>query len=879
MKKIFILFVIATILFGCSEEYDDSGLRNDLNDLENRVEKLEELCKQMNTNISSLQSIVTALQSNDYITSVSPAVEDGRTIGYVISFAINDPITVYHGSKGTDGTTPQIGVKQDGGIYYWTLNGEWLTDDQDNRIKAQGMDGTNGKSAYDLAVEKGYSGTLDEWLASLKGSNGNDGDDGKSAYELAVEKGYKGTLEEWLASLNGTNGDNGKSAYELAVEKGYNGTLDEWLESLKGSNGNDGNDGKSAYELAVEKGYTGTLEEWLESLKGINGITPKLKIEHDYWYVSYNGGESWTSVGKAVGENGQNGDSMFQDVDYTSNPDYVIFTLNNGCQIKLPTWSAFEALQTLCNQVNTNLSSLQSIVTALQDNDYITSVDPLTEDGKVVGYTIKFAKSNPIVIYNGKDGNNGTVPAIGVKKDTDGIYYWTLDGKWLTDDSDNKIQAQGIDGNEGATGATPKLKIENGYWFVSYNDDDSWVQLGKATGEDGKDGDNIFKSVTQDENNVYFNLTNGSTITIPKSGQSMDPNIIQFEDENVKKICVALWDTDGDHELSIEEAAAVKTIQTVFKDNTDIQLFNELKYFTGLTSIDGWAFGTCTNLWRITIPVNVVSINENAFSGCKQLKRVMFEKGSKLKTISRCFYACPLIAIEIPASVESIENHAFDWPSSTLTSVTFEEGSRLFSIGEDAFSDTPLTSIEIPASVERIGKRAFANSQIESIIFHKGSKLQIIEGTKAGERNLDGVFSNCKSLKSIEIPANVHTIKSAAFKGCTALKTVTFETGSKLITIESGYGDGSGYYGAFSNCGLEIVDASACTEIRTLGQYAFTHGNYYYNLLLKIGTKIPPICYDRTFPDKIKIQVPIGCADVYRKADYWKNGTITEFSE
>lgn len=319
MKKIFTLFVIATILFGCSEEYDDSGLRNDLNDLENRVEKLEELCKQMNTNISSLQSIVTALQSNDYITSVSPAVENGRTIGYVISFAKNDPITVYHGSKGTDGTTPQIGVKQDGGIYYWTLNGEWLTDDQDNRIKAQGMDGTNGKSAYDLAVEKGYSGTLDEWLASLKGSNGNDGDDGKSAYELAVEKGYKGTLEEWLASLNGTNGDNGKSAYELAVEKGYNGTLDEWLESLKGSNGNNGNDGKSAYELAVEKGYKGTLEEWLESLKGINGIngiTPKLKIENGRWLLSMNGGETWEDIGQATGEDGKDGkDGIFKSVD------------------------------------------------------------------------------------------------------------------------------------------------------------------------------------------------------------------------------------------------------------------------------------------------------------------------------------------------------------------------------------------------------------------------------------------------------------------------------------------------------------------------------------------------------------------------------------
>ena len=58
--------------------------------------------------------------------------------------------------------------------------------------------------------------------------------------------------------------------------------------------------------------------------------------------------------------------------------DYVIFTLSNGTQIKLPTWSAFEALQRLCNETNTNLSALQTIVTALQNNDYITSVDPVS---------------------------------------------------------------------------------------------------------------------------------------------------------------------------------------------------------------------------------------------------------------------------------------------------------------------------------------------------------------------------------------------------------------------------------------------------------------------------------------------------------------------
>ncbi|UKI40105.1 MAG: DUF4988 domain-containing protein [Alistipes putredinis] len=129
----------------------------------------------------------------------------------------------------------------------------------------------------------------------------------------------------------------------------------------------------------------------------------------------------------------------------------------------------------------------------------------MTENGKVVGYTIKFAKSNPIVIYNGKDGANGVdgnTPVIGVKKDTDGIYYWTLNGEFIVADG-QKIKAQGTDGSDGADGSdgndgqdgtngkdgvTPKLEIRDGYWFVSYDNGSNWTQLGKATGEDGTDG-------------------------------------------------------------------------------------------------------------------------------------------------------------------------------------------------------------------------------------------------------------------------------------------------------------------------------------------------------------------------------------------------------
>ena len=66
---------------------------------------------------------------------------------------------------------------------------------------------------YDVFValtEKGYTGTFEEWVASLAGKDGEDGKDGadgKSAYELAVEKGYEGTVEEWLISLVGAPGE------------------------------------------------------------------------------------------------------------------------------------------------------------------------------------------------------------------------------------------------------------------------------------------------------------------------------------------------------------------------------------------------------------------------------------------------------------------------------------------------------------------------------------------------------------------------------------------------------------------------------------------------------------------------------------------------
>ena len=124
MKKLLTLFAIAlaVVVSSCSK-FDDSAIwdklneqEQTLNDHEKRIAALEELCKQMNTNINALQTLVEALEKRDYITNVSPVREDGVVVGYTISFASSDTNTIYNGKDGKDGVngqdgyTPQIGI-------------------------------------------------------------------------------------------------------------------------------------------------------------------------------------------------------------------------------------------------------------------------------------------------------------------------------------------------------------------------------------------------------------------------------------------------------------------------------------------------------------------------------------------------------------------------------------------------------------------------------------------------------------------------------------------------------------------------------------------------------------------------------------------------
>ena len=266
---------------------------------------------------------------------------------------------------------------------------------------------------------------------------------------------------------------------------------------------------------------------------------------------------------------------------------YILLALafvQAGCNNKDSIWNVMDdmdsrivTLETLCQEMNTNISALETLIKAQNNGDYITNITEIRNGSTIVGYTITFKNHEPITIYNGtngKDGHDGTdgyKPTVGAKQDTDGIYYWTVDGDWLTDANGNKIPVtgekgdkgdkgdtgdkgqdgkDGQDGTNGVNGNTPQLKIDGGYWHISYDGGTNWTQLGKATGEDGKDGkdgkdgtngtngsdgakgekgdkgdkgdagDSMFQSVTQDDNYVYFTLADGTIIKIAKNGNS-----------------------------------------------------------------------------------------------------------------------------------------------------------------------------------------------------------------------------------------------------------------------------------------------------------------------------------------------------------------------
>ena len=356
-------------------------------------------------------------------------------------------------------------------------------------------------------------------------------------------------------------------------------------------------------------------------------------------------------------------------------------------------------------------------------------------------------------------------------------------------------------------------------------------------------------------------------LPISMSAQSTN---INFADAAVKAICVANWDTNGDGELSYAEAAAVTRLGQVFQLNTEITSFDELQYFTGLTSIGDGAFYACSSLTSVAIPEGVTSIGSQAFQYCTGLTGVTIPAGVTNIGSSAFSFCSGLTSVTIPSSVTSIGDWAFR-ECSGLKSVTFHEG--LINMGDMAFAYCEsLTSINIPSSVTNIDDWAFVGcSGLTSVTIPEGV-------TSIGSR----AFQGCAGLTSVTIPESVTSIGAWAFQNCTGLTSITIPkdltsismgmfcdcSGLTSVTIPEGV-TSIGYY-VFDGC-AGLTSVTIPSSVTNINPFAFARclGLTSVTSLVQEPFEIYSSVFNEIDWTTVTLYVPVGTKEKYEATPAW----------
>jgi len=170
-------------------------------------------------------------------------------------------------------------------------------DINDKLEKIELTPGADGKSAYQIWLAAGNTGTEAEYIASLKGS------EGKSAYQVWLDAGNTGTVAAYTATLKGADG---KSAYQIWLDAGNTGTEAEYIASFKGS------EGKSAYQVWLDAGNTGTVAAYTATLKGADG-----KSAYQVWLAAGNTGTEAEYIASLKGSEGKSAYQVWLDAGNT----------------------------------------------------------------------------------------------------------------------------------------------------------------------------------------------------------------------------------------------------------------------------------------------------------------------------------------------------------------------------------------------------------------------------------------------------------------------------------------------------------------------------------------------------------------------------------
>lgn len=258
--------------------------------------------------IKNPEGEITGIQPNEYWTFVLAGIEGpegsvwepsyeastGNLTWSLVSNPSNPGTMNIRGPQGTpgkdgkDGNTPVISAKKDtNGLYYWTLNDQWLLASDGQKVLAQGLTGATG--AQGQRGERGLQGNTPILKSGANGVLQVSYDEGQHWSTIGTVKGDKG--DQGNQGLPGKNGITPLLRMQNNfLQVSYDGRQWTTLGNVVGAQG-----------LKGDKGDQGK--------RGEDGITPVMRVQDTFWEVSYNKGESWELVGKAIGPQGVPGKS------------------------------------------------------------------------------------------------------------------------------------------------------------------------------------------------------------------------------------------------------------------------------------------------------------------------------------------------------------------------------------------------------------------------------------------------------------------------------------------------------------------------------------------------------------------------------------------
>ena len=376
-----------------------------------------------------------------------------------------------------------------------------------------------------------------------------------------------------------------------------------------------------------------------------------------------------------------------------------------------------------------------------------------------------------------------------------------------------------------------------------------WDVIYKATGQTAEERTSVF---TRDDQFLQQN-------SVLSFSLSLDGRIglIDFEDEETKRLCVNYFDTDGDGEISYAEAESVTSLNRYFQ-NSGITRFNELRYFTSLTTIGSMAFYGCSQLQEITLPESVEAILTGAFHGCSMLQPFRFPTGIT-HIMDDAFGDCTSLTT-VDLSELDCELGMAVFRGSGLQGIALPRTLKV--IPERTFAQCDqLQHVQFFADNIYVGYRAFINcSSLASFPFHhvagiadegfRGSGLEkvTLTGFDSGQvgygifsychclfevnfgedfRNIpDLTFAECEMIRELEFPNTLNYIGSGAFRGCTGLRELDFP--ESLAEIREH---------AFEGCGNIQTITSRARNAPTTQNDTFGSSTENYTGYLITGTK------------------------------------------